>query len=173
MGKYKNVDDYANQMEHTAKNFLKFVFFAVMGVGLAALMGVVVKWLWNGLVTDIFDLRAISYWEGVGLFFLAKIFFGFGGGGSSSSNKKKDESVRGLVGQEIHEAMQKEFRSEYYTKFPEASADQEADNEETTTAEADLSPAEARTHNQEEEDLYDQWWASQGEKQFEDFLKNK
>jgi positive regulator of sigma E activity len=35
----------------------------------------VTMWLWNMLVTSIFGLRSVSYWEMVGLVILADILF--------------------------------------------------------------------------------------------------
>lgn len=57
--------------------FLLFIFFG----------GLVVQWLWNWLVPDIFALRRITFWEALGLLTLSRILFGgFGRGGSSHAN---------------------------------------------------------------------------------------
>jgi hypothetical protein len=44
-------------------------------------------------MASIFSLPTITYWEAVGLFFLAKLFFGFGDGGSHSSKSHKSRDI--------------------------------------------------------------------------------
>jgi hypothetical protein len=54
---------------------IAFVFFIFLG-------GLVVQWLWNWLLPDIFGLREVAFWEALGLLALSRILFGsFGGGG--------------------------------------------------------------------------------------------
>ncbi len=43
-----------------------------------ALAGLLVRWLWNQLMPGIFNLPSLSYWQAVGLFVLAQLFFGAG-----------------------------------------------------------------------------------------------
>ncbi|MBL7773043.1 MAG: hypothetical protein JNM95_09290 [Chitinophagaceae bacterium] len=45
-------------------------------ITLLALLPYLIMVLWNRLVTDIFHLRAIHYWEALGLFILGRILFG-------------------------------------------------------------------------------------------------
>ena len=53
-----------------------FVLFIPLG-------GLVVQWLWNWLLPDLFGLRQITFWQALGLLALCRILFGsFGGGGS-------------------------------------------------------------------------------------------
>lgn len=53
-----------------------FLFFILFG-------GIVVQWLWNWLLPDIFGLRRVTLWEALGLLALSRILFGgFGKGGS-------------------------------------------------------------------------------------------
>jgi hypothetical protein len=58
----------------------RIVAFAIGGVCLAALfallLGVVVQWLWNWLMPVIFNLKPITFWQSVGLIFLAKLLVG-------------------------------------------------------------------------------------------------
>lgn len=59
---------------------LRMVGFVIGGVVLAAffalVLGLVVQWLWNWLMPDIFGLKAITYWQAFGLLFLSKLLFG-------------------------------------------------------------------------------------------------
>jgi hypothetical protein len=55
---------------------LLFGFMAFIVVG-----GIVVQWLWNWLLPDIFGLRRVTFWEALGLLALCRILFGgFGNG---------------------------------------------------------------------------------------------
>ena len=65
------------------KNTIKFRF-AGIGIMLAAIavFSVVVMLLWNMLMTQIFALPFLNYWQAVGLLILARLLFGgFGHGG--------------------------------------------------------------------------------------------
>ncbi len=59
--------------------------------GLAVLFGFIILWLWNWLMPDLFGLPEITYWQGVGIFILAKILFGMGGSGGSKSKNNSDD----------------------------------------------------------------------------------
>lgn len=43
-----------------------------------ALAGLLVRWLWNHLMPGVFNLPTLSYWQAIGLFVLAQLFFGAG-----------------------------------------------------------------------------------------------
>jgi len=56
--------------------------------------GIVVQWLWNWLVPDIFALRRLTLWEALGLLALCRTLFGgfgLGGGLLHSSNERGRE----------------------------------------------------------------------------------
>jgi len=56
---------------------IKMVF---LGIVVIAIFGAVVMILWNILMPGIFGLASINFWQALGLFVLARIFFGgFGG----------------------------------------------------------------------------------------------
>ena len=89
-----NSSEFWNNPE--AKKTLKAlkIFLVIAGIILLGIsLGFFIMFLWNATMASIFNLPTISYWEAVGLFFLAKLFFGFGGGSNKSrSNKKKRHS---------------------------------------------------------------------------------
>ena len=67
-----------------------FLFFILIG-------GTIVMWLWNWLVTDLFGLRRLGFWEALGLLALCRILFGGlgrshngGGGKHARSGRNKD-----------------------------------------------------------------------------------
>lgn len=68
------------------------------GIAFLILFGVVVQFLWNETIADMFSLSTIGFWQALGLFILAKLFFGIGGsGGSGGSNNwpKRRKRKRG------------------------------------------------------------------------------
>jgi len=79
-------------------DWLKYTLYAVLGVAGAFLLGLlfgnIIMWLWNWLMPSLFGLRTIGFWEGLGLFLLAKILFGFGGSSHSGDGDKKQHHKR-------------------------------------------------------------------------------
>lgn len=73
------------------------VLFAVGGLGLAFVFGLVVMALWNWLMPEIFGLSRITYWQAWGLFLLFSILFknmDFGDNDARSDRKRKRELRR-------------------------------------------------------------------------------
>lgn len=78
-----------SQVEKTVKRIVKPLVIGVLVIFVAApLLGVFIQFLWNATIAVMFDLAPISFWQAVGLFVLAKLFFGFGG----HSDKKQGKS---------------------------------------------------------------------------------
>ena len=70
---------------------------AILVVVICLVLGLLIELLWNSTIAAMFGLPAISYWQAIGLFILAKFFFGFGTSGSSgrrSSGRKKSHDQR-------------------------------------------------------------------------------
>ena len=65
--------------------------FVLFGIAWAAVMGLVVFGLWNALMQVVFGLRAISFWQALGLFFLSRVLFG----GFGSRGMRKTRFARG------------------------------------------------------------------------------
>jgi hypothetical protein len=57
-----------------SKKLCLLIPFAV--AGFLALFTYAVYALWNGVVTDVFAVKAITYWQALGLLVLCKILFG-------------------------------------------------------------------------------------------------
>lgn len=72
----------------------KVVFWTVVVLaGMAAfglVFGVIIQWLWNATLADVFGLPSIGFWQAVGIFILAKLLFGFGGGSGPASTGKRE-----------------------------------------------------------------------------------
>ena len=79
-------------------DWAKYTLYAVLGVAGAFLLGLlfgnIIMWLWNWLMPSLFGLRTIGFWEGLGLFLLVKILFGFGGSSHSGDGDKKSHRHR-------------------------------------------------------------------------------
>lgn len=148
---------YADRMERTAFKVMKIIGMVILGLLAASMLGFVVKWLWNWLMTDIFGLAEITYWQGVGLFILGRILLG--GFGSTSSSSSSSESPKGVIKQAIHEEMQENFKKEFREKYQEHVEDvvDDSDNH--------------RQDNAQTEAAYDAWWDEEGEKLFAEFLE--
>ncbi len=67
-------------------------------------------------LAEMFGLPTISLWQAIGLFILAKLFFGFGAGGSSSSRKPKRQSSDQGPGEES-DGVSKLADDETFKKF--------------------------------------------------------
>jgi hypothetical protein len=55
---------------------IKAVKIALFAVVASAVLGFVVKSLWNALLPPIFGWHTITFWQGLGMFVLSKILFG-------------------------------------------------------------------------------------------------
>ncbi|MBN1624368.1 MAG: hypothetical protein JXN10_05290 [Clostridia bacterium] len=129
------------------KSPLKIVGMVFGGIILAGLMAFLFGWvimlLWNWLMPEIFGLGTINYWQGFGIFFLAKIIFGFGGEHTSDGNKskKKDRPIRDEISKEIRKEIRKEFAKENGHDF-----------------------------NDEYDDKYEAWWSREGKESFDKYM---
>ena len=65
---------------------LAFVLVVVLAAVFGLIAAVLVYFLWNWLMPNIFGLSTISYWQAWGLYFLAHLLFK----GSSSSSSSRD-----------------------------------------------------------------------------------
>ena len=53
-----------------------FLLIPLMVAGVAALLALAVHGLWNGVLTDVTGVKAITYWQALGLLVLARILVG-------------------------------------------------------------------------------------------------
>ena len=91
MGYYR--DRWRDQPQYV-KIPLYVVFGTIAAVGFGLLFGIVIRALWNWLMPMIFGLPLITFWQGVGLFILAKILLGGWGSGSYSESGKSARKSR-------------------------------------------------------------------------------
>lgn len=94
----------------------KFVFIGLAMIVGALLLVALVQFLWNQLMTDIFNLKAISYWQALGLLVLSKILIG--GGGFKSKGRCGGRFRRGNEGcPTLDEEDKSRFREEWRRRF--------------------------------------------------------
>jgi len=67
------------------------VVVSALGLGL----GVLVMTLWNWLLPPIFGIKAITYWQAVGMFFLCHLLFGGGHRGHRMGRRGRPEERAG------------------------------------------------------------------------------
>lgn len=141
----------------------KIVGMVIGGILLAGLLAFLLGWvvmlLWNWLMPAIFGLGTITYWQGFGIFFLAKLLFGFGGDHSSESSSKKKEkkgTIRGEIGDGIKDEIKREFRKEFRKEFQK---EYEKEN--------------GHIFNEDYDDKYESWWTSEGKAAFEEYMSKK
>lgn len=105
-----------NPNDSKAKKVFKVIGMVLGGIILAGLFalgfGLLLRELWNALMPAVFGLGAITYWQAVGLFVLAKLLFsGLGGHGHGGKKGKKG------CGSELKKEFRKEFGKEFRKEF--------------------------------------------------------
>ncbi len=77
---FKNRRQRAKDRWEKRPKWYKAIFVAVMMLVviavLALVFGFIIQWLWNDVMTAVFSLPAVTYWQAVGLFALARFLFG-------------------------------------------------------------------------------------------------
>lgn len=60
----------------------KGVLILIIGIAAITLFGFIVMWLWNAILPAVTAVKAITFWQALGILVLSKILFGgFGGKG--------------------------------------------------------------------------------------------
>jgi hypothetical protein len=107
------------------------VGFGLIGAGLLFLFGLVVMWLWNWLMPDIFGLPELGYWQAWGLLILSTILFKkFDFGSDDSKSRRADRKRK----RKLREYMQESGDS------PSADTDGVTQSEDTDGGEAKPAP---------------------------------
>jgi hypothetical protein len=73
-----------------ALKVLKYVGFAILGIGFCLLVIWGVQALWNSLIPNLFHGPVLSYWQTAGLFLLSKILLTGVAPGSHSNNSGRE-----------------------------------------------------------------------------------
>jgi hypothetical protein len=92
---YKKTTIDWNQKRAISWKIAKIIKMIVLVVLAVAVFGFVTRELWNWLVPGIFGLRAITFWQAIGLCVLSKILFGgfhkHGGGGGRGWRRRMEQ----------------------------------------------------------------------------------
>lgn len=93
------------------------IILGIIGAAaLAILFGLVIQWLWNALMPEIFGLPEVSYWQAVGIVVLSHILFG--GHHSHDSGPKRRKSCKTVhEGNHIH--IETSSKDNHYDSFRE------------------------------------------------------
>lgn len=157
------------------KMAFKIAGFVILGIVVAVLFaflfGMLVVWLWNWLMVDIFSLPEITYWQAVGLVILAKIFFGGLGCHHHNNDEKKKKNkkndcnnpfseIKNEIGKEIKKEFAKEFEKEIEKEF------KKEENENCTDFGSIFEWDEKKQEFRE-------FWREQGKSAFRDYLNKK
>lgn len=155
----KHINTLVENEKNMAMKVVKIIGMVILGIAVSILLGFVIMWLWNWLMPSIFGLGSITYWQAVGIFILAKIIFG-GISGSSDSNKESKSGIKKEIGDEIKKEIDKEFDKKYAKKHGEESEEAEETYDENNDYD-------------NYDKIYEKWWDSKGEKDFNDYMKGK
>ncbi len=132
---------------HGHRPFARLVRFAIGGLVVATLFGLLFGWLvkmlWNWLMPEIFGLSVISYWQAFGVVILSKLIFS-GIGGFHHLHKSHDHRLRSRDPRFGH--MFREIRRGWHEDEWEPAGD---------------------SRNWK---YYRQYWRERGRKDFEDYL---
>ena len=72
-----------------------YVFLGILGaIAFGFIFGYAIKLLWNWLMPQLFGLKEISYWQGIGIFVLVRMLFGSFGGNNNSSKPNNDKKKK-------------------------------------------------------------------------------
>lgn len=129
-----------------------------MAVVFALVFGILVKWLWNGLMPGIFGVGTITYWQAFGIIILAKLLFGsFGRHCHDRYNRKWHPDMRHGFHYDNHE-MHDRFKRRMHRWMMECCDDEHDD---------DLWKPKGSYKNWK---YYDRYWKEEGKASFEAYI---
>ncbi|WP_333862207.1 hypothetical protein [Sphingobacterium sp.] len=103
------------RMKRQRKGKFAFMFVAII-VGVFLLVALL-QYLWNTLMVDIFNLKAITYWQALGLFILSRILFGRGFGKPGGRRFRKDFPRQMEKGEDLSDDERERLREEWKRRF--------------------------------------------------------
>lgn len=103
------------RMRRQGKGKFAFMFVAII-VGIFLLVALL-QYLWNTLMCDIFNLKAITYWQAFGLFVLSRILFGRGFGKPKRGGFRPDFPQYIDKQEDLSEEERERLRAEWKRRF--------------------------------------------------------
>lgn len=101
---------------------------AILAAGLAFLFGLIVMWLWNWIMPDVFGLKELTYWQAWGIVLLAHILFKAGGHRDSRHSGPRSGKHNG--------AWKARMKDRFKNQAPESGTDTAAPRDGSTTDES-------------------------------------
>ncbi|WP_336829735.1 hypothetical protein [Sphingobacterium multivorum] len=95
----------------------KFAFMVVAIIVGVFLLVALLQYLWNTVMVDIFNLKAITYWQALGLFVLSKILFGRGLGKPGGGRFRRDVPPQMEKGEDLSDEERERLREEWKRRF--------------------------------------------------------
>ncbi|OJZ14393.1 hypothetical protein [Sphingobacterium sp. 40-24] len=95
----------------------KFAFMVVAIIVGVFLLVALLQYLWNTVMVDIFNLKAITYWQALGLFVLSKILFGRGFGKPGGGRFGRDVPPQMEKGEDLSDEERERLREEWKRRF--------------------------------------------------------
>ena len=95
----------------------KFAFMVVAIIVGVFLLVALLQYLWNTVMVDIFNLKAITYWQALGLFVLSKILFGRGFGKPRGGRFRRDFPPQMEKGEDLSDEERERLREEWKRRF--------------------------------------------------------
>jgi len=91
----------------------KIIFFIPVVLLIAAVLGFVVMFLWNGILPDVVHAGCLTFWQALGLLVLCRILFGnFNKGGGGNRFREKAREMRSKW-EGMNEEERAKFKEEY------------------------------------------------------------
>ena len=103
-------------MRHRNKK-RKFLFMIPIVIGAIFLFAFIVMSLWNNILPEVIGVKAISFWQALGILALSKILFGgFGRGGGGGRFRERKEAWKQEMRQKW-EGMNPEEREKFKAEW--------------------------------------------------------
>ena len=126
-----NISRY-KKVQYAQWGILIAMLIVLLGIG----FGFLLQLLWNIVIVDVFNVGPISFWQAVGLFVIAKLFFGFGVGGNRHGHRDKKRWAKKFSRRDsAQESTSQEGASGDDVSLDNSSLEQDADFKEFWSAE--------------------------------------
>ena len=97
------------------RRFRLFIPLAILAF--LALLSLVVRALWNGVLVDVLAVKTITYWQALGLLLLARILFGGWPGGTRGFGSRWRERLMAKRWESLDPEQRDKMREEMRRRF--------------------------------------------------------
>ncbi|MBN2544761.1 MAG: hypothetical protein JXB50_03125 [Spirochaetes bacterium] len=107
--------------QNKGRFIFKIIGYAFLGIMAAVIFAfifsVLVMYIWNHLITDIFGLKTITFWQAFLLIILAKLLFGHFGPHSKHPHEHIERKLKNKFYKDFHPELNNEERKKYYEHY--------------------------------------------------------